>query len=30
MKVRHRQTYFTIGLFVSDIFMILAALHAAF
>ncbi len=30
MKVRYRQTYFTISLFVSDIFMILAALHAAF
>lgn len=30
MKVRHRQTYFALALFVSDIFMILAALHAAF
>lgn len=30
MKVRYRQTYFAISLFVSDIFMVLAALHAAF
>jgi exopolysaccharide biosynthesis polyprenyl glycosylphosphotransferase len=30
MKVRHRQTYFAISLFVSDIFMILAAMHTAF
>jgi exopolysaccharide biosynthesis polyprenyl glycosylphosphotransferase len=30
MKVRNRQTYFAVSLFVSDIFMILVALHAAF
>lgn len=30
MKVRYRQTYFAIGLFVSDIFMVLAALRASF
>ncbi len=30
MKVRHRQTFFAVSLFVSDIFMILAGLHTAF